>query len=166
MNDKSVNSERLFASINRRSFLKTASLTAVVGVLGLTGCDSGAMGGGELTAADGVSVDGNTVIVDLTKQTELASAGGFLLISSVDGKSVRAVIVNLDGTNFKSYTSICTHQACDVSNYNTGSKRMLCLCHGAQFDAATGNAVAGPAPRGLTPYKIAHEGNLLTVNLA
>jgi thiosulfate dehydrogenase [quinone] large subunit len=56
------------------------------------------------------------------------------------------------------YSTICTHQGCTVT-YNKGSKRLVCPCHGAQFDPLKGAApTSGPAERPLTSIKVAIKG--------
>jgi rieske iron-sulfur protein len=55
------------------------------------------------------------------------------------------------------YSAICTHQGCDVSQWKTDTKVLLCVCHGSEFDPRDrAKVVAGPAPRRLAilPIKI------------
>ncbi len=48
------------------------------------------------------------------------------------------------------YSSICTHQGCDVSQWKADTKMLLCVCHGSEFDPKDrANVTAGPAPRRL-----------------
>lgn len=55
------------------------------------------------------------------------------------------------------YSSICTHQGCDVSQWKTDTNTLLCVCHGSEFDPADRAKVTfGPAPRRLAmvPIKV------------
>ena len=52
------------------------------------------------------------------------------------------------------YSRICTHAGCLVG-YDSGSKLLVCPCHGAEFDPAQGaQPVAGPAPTPLEPVHV------------
>lgn len=156
---------------SRRAFLKQAGLVVATGTLGLLGCDTtdanvpGPGGGNTGGQATGLSVSGNNLVIDLTKQTGLAVAGGFLVVGRVGGRSVNALVLNEDGTTFRAYTSICTHQACTVNSYNAGTKRFVCPCHGSEFNAASGSVAQGPASAPLARFNASREGDTLTVNL-
>lgn len=48
------------------------------------------------------------------------------------------------------YSSVCTHQGCDVSQWQAENKMLLCVCHRSEFDPKDKAAVTfGPAPRRL-----------------
>ena len=56
------------------------------------------------------------------------------------------------------YSAICTHQGCTVS-YKSSSKKLVCPCHGAQFDPAKGGMVtSGPTEQPLAKIKVAVKG--------
>ncbi len=62
------------------------------------------------------------------------------------------------------FSAVCTHQGCDVSEWNEAEKALLCFCHFSRFDPARlGQVVAGPATRGLPNLPLKVEGGLLTV---
>ncbi|MFT3953313.1 MAG: Rieske 2Fe-2S domain-containing protein [Piscinibacter sp.] len=62
------------------------------------------------------------------------------------------------------YSSICTHQGCDVSAWRTQEKTLLCFCHFSQFQPAAGaKVVAGPAPRPLPWLPLKSEGGRLVI---
>lgn len=48
-------------------------------------------------------------------------------------------------------TAVCTHMGCTVA-YDAGKDRIVCHCHGGQYDARTGENIAGPPPRPLTRF--------------
>ncbi len=55
------------------------------------------------------------------------------------------------------YSAICTHQGCDVSQWKTDTRTLLCVCHGSEYDPAERAKVTfGPAPRRLAilPVKV------------
>ena len=48
------------------------------------------------------------------------------------------------------YTSICTHNGCDVDNWLAREQQLFCSCHESIFDPRDGaRVVDGPAPRAL-----------------
>lgn len=62
------------------------------------------------------------------------------------------------------YSSICTHQGCDVSAWRAQEKTLLCFCHFSQFQPAAGaKVVAGPAPRPLPWLPLKSDGGRLVL---
>jgi nitrite reductase/ring-hydroxylating ferredoxin subunit len=53
---------------------------------------------------------------------------------------------------FRAFDATCTHQGCAVSQL-LGNK-LVCSCHGGQFNFDTGAAAGGPVLRGLTKIKV------------
>lgn len=55
------------------------------------------------------------------------------------------------------YSAVCTHTACDISEWIAEARHLLCPCHGSKFDVKDGARVMnGPAPRRLAmlPLKV------------
>lgn len=149
---------------SRREFLRTASASAVMTVLGIaaTGCgDSNPVDSGspeeEEPSDNGITIDGDEVTLDLTADAtqDLTSMGGFLLISEAD-----VMAVNVDGTTIRAFTSTCTHQQCTIDSFSNDT--FMCPCHGSQFDAG-GEVVQGPAPDPLTEYDVARSDDTVTI---
>jgi rieske iron-sulfur protein len=62
------------------------------------------------------------------------------------------------------YSSVCTHQGCDVSQWKADKKVLLCVCHGSEYDPTERAAVVvGPAPRRLPILPLAVEDGVLVV---
>lgn len=109
------------------------------------------------TPEEGVTIEGSTIRLDLTgsKTSVLTSTGGFLYIASA-----RVVVVNTGGSTIRAFTSICTHEGCNVDQFIDG--RMICPCHGSQYDTA-GRVVQGPATGNLKEYTVTRSGNTVTI---
>jgi len=63
------------------------------------------------------------------------------------------------------YSAVCTHTACDISEWIAEERNLLCPCHGSKFDVRDGARVMnGPAPRKLAmlPLKVS-ESRLMAV---
>ncbi len=75
----------------------------------------------------------------------------------VSGKKI--AIANVDG-EFFAVDDSCTHQHCSLgtSGFLDGSA-IICSCHGAQFDVATGEALSLPATVDLQTYETTIEGS-------
>lgn len=150
-------------AVNRRDFVGTLTWGFVSAALaacgdGVVSNPTGATnpgGGGQLPV--GVTVNGNVTAVDLSQQPGLSATNGFLLIVPV-----HVFIVNVGSNTFRAFTSICTHQQCDVNDFSGGT--INCPCHGSQFDTK-GQVVRGPAPLPLQEFMTSFDasGNRLTV---
>ncbi len=107
------------------------------------------------TAAPAVK---GTVIAPATA-LKVGAAGNF---TTPDTKE-SAIIIRMSDTVVKAFTTVCTHEGCDVS-YVASEKTLACPCHGARFDANTGAALRGPARRPLKSYNVAIDnGNIVYI---
>lgn len=62
------------------------------------------------------------------------------------------------------YSAVCTHTGCPVSEWNATEARLVCPCHGSEFEVAARARVAlGPAPRRLAALPLAIEARQLVV---
>ncbi len=154
--------------VSRKEFLRTAgsvSLFAALGI-GFYGCSSStdAIDGQppQIPADDGaitITSGGNTITIDLTQTSvaNLLSQGGWLLITAAN-----TLIVNTDGENYRSFTSVCTHQGCST-NWQFSNSLFECTCHGSRFDTS-GSVVRGPATGNLAEFTVTADGNKITIN--
>ena len=58
---------------------------------------------------------------------------------------------------FAAFSSICTHQGCEVGDVSAGT--INCPCHGSQFSIEDGSVVTGPATVPLPPVEITVDGD-------
>ncbi|MCB1888486.1 MAG: Rieske 2Fe-2S domain-containing protein [Rhodocyclaceae bacterium] len=62
------------------------------------------------------------------------------------------------------FSAVCTHQGCNITEFNAEKGLLLCFCHFSQFrPAAGGERVAGPAPRRLPMLPLKLDGDVLVV---
>ncbi|ARA94132.1 hypothetical protein AWN76_013865 [Rhodothermaceae bacterium RA] len=147
---------------SRRDFLRTSCCSAALFAMGwsLTGCDSSGM---EEETEDppspesGITISGNTITLDLTgtQANVLAQAGGFLFI-----QAAKTVAINVNGQTIRAFTSVCTHQQCDINAFQNDA--MVCPCHGSRFNTS-GQVVQGPASAPLTEYAVSRDGNTVVI---
>jgi cytochrome b6-f complex iron-sulfur subunit len=154
--------EKEAACTSRREFVRYAGAGVLLAALGvtLTSCsenasitDSGGGSGGGGSA--GVLVQGNVITIDLNQATTLASAGGFLFIGQA-----QTIVVNVDGSTIRAFTSVCTHEQCNVTQF-TGST-FVCPCHGSRYNTS-GQVVQGPALLALTEFSVSRSGSTVTI---
>lgn len=113
-------------------------------------------GGTQLTVGSTTTTPGGTTLpgasgVNLGPASAIAvnSSATFTIPSNGDPG---LVICTKKGT-YVGYDATCTHAGCQVAYY-PGQDRIICPCHGSQYDPATGQVLQGPAPTGLTVLKI------------
>lgn len=119
------------SAASRRTVLRGMALTPVAG-LGLTAC-----GGGE----ERPSLP--TGPVELGAESEVAPGS-----SKLFWDHNIAVSRDEDGS-FTAYSTLCTHASCPINRLK-GTK-LICPCHGSEFDATTGRVLREPAVAPLTP---------------
>ncbi len=62
------------------------------------------------------------------------------------------------------YSSICTHQGCDVKTWMSKENVLACYCHASKFDLFDGaKVVAGPASSALRAIPLALNGEFLSI---
>ena len=73
-----------------------------------------------------------------------------LLVLKLDPTTLDPTAKRLAKDGVVVYSGVCSHATCPVSEWNAESRRLVCPCHGSQYDAAAhARVVAGPAPRAL-----------------
>ncbi|HTU74996.1 MAG TPA: Rieske 2Fe-2S domain-containing protein [Trebonia sp.] len=69
-----------------------------------------------------------------------------------------SIVIQATAGKFVAFDAVCPHAGCTVG-YDKAAARLVCPCHGSQFNAATGAVEVGPATRGLKPISIAEDSN-------
>ena len=66
-----------------------------------------------------------------------------------------AYAVRTDGDAFLVYSAACTHTGCEVSGWHDAERRLVCPCHGSEFDVhEAAKVVGGPAPKPLAMLEV------------
>ncbi|RKT78138.1 nitrite reductase/ring-hydroxylating ferredoxin subunit [Terracoccus luteus] len=159
---------------DRRNVLRVA--TVVAGAGALAACSSppvqpeAGQAAGGASSAPSSSTSASTPAETSTSTSSAASsssaAGGTATSEvPVGGGTIytdtKTVVTQPTAGTFKAFDTTCPHQGCPVTKVADG--RIDCPCHGSQFDISTGDRVAGPAPKGLTPKQITVTGDTFTV---
>lgn len=73
---------------------------------------------------------------------------------SLSEKAARYAVA-ADGASFIAYSAACTHTGCEVNGWQTEHRRLVCPCHGSEFDVAdAAKVINGPAPKPLAMLQI------------
>jgi thiosulfate dehydrogenase [quinone] large subunit len=80
------------------------------------------------------------------------------------GTGEPAIVIHEADGSVKAFSAICTHEGCEVG-YNKSSQVLVCPCHGAQFDAKTGQVLRRPARQPLKSFQVQvdNSGNIIFV---
>lgn len=145
----------------RRAFLQRMGAMAVMSSFGISffaSCSSeeDMDPDQDQNQGNGINVTAGQVAIDLEKQNQLRTAGGWILVLEA-----KILVVNVDGNSFSALTSVCTHSGCD-RNWSFNQNQFICSCHGSRFDLQ-GNVLNGPATRPLSSFATKLEGNVLIV---
>ncbi|NUR95193.1 MAG: Rieske (2Fe-2S) protein [Kribbellaceae bacterium] len=129
-----------------------AAAAAAVGMAAVTGCSTygeprtapssnpGSNPGSAPAPANGV----------LTRTSDVPVGGGLIIGAS------QVVVTQPKAGTFKGFTSICTHQQCQVAGVEGGT--INCDCHGSRFSISDGSVVNGPATQPLPAKPITVSG--------
>jgi len=139
--------------MERRAVLTSGAVIAGVGVAAVTLAACGGSSGSSSSASSAATAAGSAP----------AGSGQIARVSDVPVGSVfafqdpqggPAFLLQPTAGTFLAYSGICTHNGCTVG-YDEGAAEFACPCHGARFEAATGDVVQGPAQRPLTKIAVA-----------
>ncbi|MDX3415252.1 Rieske (2Fe-2S) protein [Streptomyces sp. MD20-1-1] len=119
----------------RRTVLRGAALTPVAG-LGLTACRAGGDGRGAPLSEP----------VELGPESEVAAGGAKLY------RDHNVVVSRGADGSLTAYSTVCTHAGCPINKLD--GTRLVCPCHGSEFDAGTGKVLREPAVAPLKPLAV------------
>ena len=72
------------------------------------------------------------------------------------------VVVQPVAGQFKAFSATCTHQGCLVSRIV--NDKIICPCHGSQYNLADGSVAQGPANQPLPPRTATVTGDTITIS--
>jgi cytochrome b6-f complex iron-sulfur subunit len=109
-----------------------------------------------------VPSQGATAALVIDSSSPLANTGGAMLVA-VPG-TANFLVARTGPDTFVAVTAECTHVACQVTTFDSGSGTYECPCHGSQF-STTGTVRRGPASRDLKRFNTRFENGVLTITL-
>ena len=153
---------------SRRNLLKFGAISAVSFVI--TACTKALSGSSEPTnepvvedtptpsVPDQTQTQGGEVVI--AQVSTLVAGEGFNFIAN-DGTD--AILFKTKDEKVYALSRICSHERCSVE-FDLAQNILICLCHGATFEATDGNVISGPTQRGLKKINVKIDGdNVLEV---
>ena len=129
-------------NFQRRNVIRTSIVAGLAVVASLAGRSVASS-----TSLKSAGTPGKKIV----KLTKLPVGKSFNFIHSAQG--IPSVLFRTK-TGVFAYSAICTHQGCTVT-YKSASKKLVCPCHGAQFDPFSNGAVTtGPAETPLAKVSV------------
>jgi cytochrome b6-f complex iron-sulfur subunit len=105
-------------------------------------------------------VTNNTITLTVDSASPLAAVGSAALLQTPSGSFL---VARTAQDVFNAMTAVCTHEACTVERYQSGT--FTCPCHGSQYNTS-GGVVRGPASVSLRRFTTSFTNNVLTISLA
>ncbi|MCW2941210.1 MAG: Ferredoxin subunit of nitrite reductase and ring-hydroxylating dioxygenase-like protein [Actinomycetia bacterium] len=118
----------------------------------VAGCASGAAGSATAPTTPGAAPAKAKV---LAKTSDIPVGGGKIF------SDAQVVVTQPAAGTFKAFTAVCPHQGCTVASVASG--KIICPCHGSQFQTSDGSVVQGPASTPLTEVPIKVTGGSITL---
>jgi Rieske Fe-S protein len=139
--------------VTRRSLLAGVSGAGVVAALG--GCST--YGGSDQTqpAPPPATVPPGQSAPPLATVADIPVNGGKIF------KDRKVVLTQPSQGTIKAFSTVCTHQGCDVEEVKDGT--INCPCHQSKFNIADGSVTGGPATAPLPPVNVTVNGDAITL---
>ena len=83
-------------------------------------------------------------------------------LQAFDAGGRRITVANAGGRLY-AFDDTCTHKGCSLAEGDLEGTTVTCICHGSQFDVATGAVLRGPAERPLAAHRVRVVGDDLQV---
>lgn len=142
------------ACLSRRQTLRAAGagVAVVAGAGSLAACGAA----DDVQEAASSAAGAASSAAEAIKAADIPVGGGKIF------ESLQAVVTQPTAGEYKAFSSVCTHQGCQVSEVENGI--ISCACHGSAFDAATGEVKQGPATKALPAKSVTVDGDGLSVS--
>ena len=85
-------------------------------------------------------------------------------VRSFDANGVAVAVANVGGSLF-AFDDTCPHRQCSLAEGDLEETRIICACHGSEFDVRTGELLNGPAQDPVAHYDLAVEGGEIQVTV-
>lgn len=86
-----------------------------------------------------------------------------LLLVRLDPSEMTDEIKARSANGVLAYSSVCTHQGCDVTEFVSADKTLMCFCHFSKFSPADGSVAKGPATKSLVYVPLTEKDGVLTI---
>ena len=158
---------------NRREFLKTTCPTVAFAIFGVTliqACsssdepmpDPGNTNGGTNNDNAGITVNGNTVNIDLSHSnfSGLASVGGWSNVSAAG-----VLVLRVSSDSIRAFDNCCPHQG-TKNQWSFNNSTFKCNNHGNSFGIGSNqqSCSSGASSGDLTEFSSSISENVLTIN--
>jgi Rieske Fe-S protein len=119
-----------------------------------------AIGAGALAACssneDDIGIDGGANgPAKQIKVADIPVGGGTIYPDQV------IVVTQPVAGQFKAFSAMCMHLGCVVTKIDNG--KIICPCHGSEYNIADGSVYLGPSTTALTPRKVTVTGDSIKV---
>jgi Rieske Fe-S protein len=149
--ERALAGEHQELAATRRAVLRGVGAigVAAVGVGAVAACST------SLTAGD---QGGNPAhpAAKTIKASEVPVGGGTIYPDTV------IVVTQPVAGQFKAFSAMCMHLGCVVTKVDQG--KIICPCHGSEYNIADGSVYQGPATRALDPRTLMVSGDTITVS--
>jgi Rieske Fe-S protein len=113
----------------------------------------------ETTQPETTETDTATSATNVITTVNDLAAGQSLEFTSVAG--ISAILFRSSEDKVYALSRICTHEGCSV-DFDMNQNRLICPCHGANYEASDGSVISGPTTKSLAKIKVAiQDGNIV-----
>ena len=97
--------------------------------------------------------------------TSVGAAEGRPQLSAVTVEGREIALARLDDGTWTAFDNDCTHEECPLADGDLDEDRIVCYCHGSEFDVRTGEVLLGPADEPIAVYPVRLEDGEIHVAL-
>ena len=108
------------------------------------------------------TLSSGNVTLNVDSSSPLAKTGVAALVNYAGGS---LLVDHPSASVYNALSSICTHQSCLITGFDTSNEQFICPCHGSMFDV-NGKVTQGPAGSPLTKYQTQLNGTQLTIKVS
>ena len=99
--------------------------------------------------------ESQTASANVITTTNDLAVGQSLEFTSSAG--ISAILFRSSEEKVYALSRICTHEGCSV-DFDMNQNRLICPCHGANYEASDGSVISGPTTKSLAKIKVEIQG--------
>ncbi|MFM1825419.1 MAG: hypothetical protein RLZZ37_54 [Actinomycetota bacterium] len=157
---------------NRRNILKIMFVGAITFVVAACTRNSNVTSSeiSEVENTPATEVTPTQEVVENETSTETQSPSSANVITTINdlavGQSleftstagIAAILFRSSEDKVYALSRICTHEGCSV-DFDMNQNRLICPCHGANYEASDGSVISGPTTKSLAKIKVEIQGD-------